>query len=44
MDITLLVSFLAFAGMVASWVMLPTGGETAKKAEAPAAIPSTSKA
>ncbi len=42
MDFTLLVSFLAFAGMVASWVLLPTGTVVAeeKMSTAPLAAPS----
>lgn len=46
MDVTLLISLLAFAGMVTSWIILPTGRtatETATEATA-AAVPSTSEA
>jgi hypothetical protein len=46
MDITVLVSLLAFFVMVASWVMLPTTQETAKTASSTATqpAPGTSKA
>ena len=42
MDITLLVSFLGFAALVASWIMLPTGVSQTSSAAAPVA--SASKA
>jgi hypothetical protein len=43
MDITLLVAFLAFFGMVGSWVMLPTD-KAAEPVTEMVARPSASKA
>lgn len=44
MDVTLLFSFLAFAGMIASWTMLPTSTPAVEQKPSAAPIASTSKA
>lgn len=44
MDITLLLSFLAFAGMIASWTMLPTSAPTVEQTPSIAPVASTLKA
>jgi hypothetical protein len=44
MDVTLLASMLAFAAMIASWIMLPTSQRAKAEETSAAPIASTSKA
>ena len=44
MDFTLLLSFLAFAGLAASWIMLPTSPAVPEQQLSTAALASTSEA